>query len=147
MFTTTYALLVLTPIVYNSKDNGISTTCINQLNKYNSMANDCKNDKCKDVFTESFIEDVRTNCQENDIEKGLFEQIESTYLFNSISNLEVEGVNCSLYSVNLGQSIESRCKCMKKTIEYLENYIKEHKNSILTNSIDEFKSEINEACL
>ncbi|KAG4099615.1 hypothetical protein H8356DRAFT_1666088 [Neocallimastix lanati (nom. inval.)] len=111
------------------------------------MANDCKNDKCKDVFTESFIEDVRTNCQENDIEKGLFEQIESTYLFNSISNLEVEGVNCSLYSVNLGQSIESRCKCMKKTIEYLENYIKEHKNSILTNSIDEFKSEINEACL
>ncbi|ORX76489.1 hypothetical protein BCR32DRAFT_329331 [Anaeromyces robustus] len=146
--TASYALMVLAPIVYNKKDMEISENCNTQLNQYNTMVNDvCKDDeKCQNVFTESFVENVRNNCNGNDMEKKLFEQIESTYLFNSISQLEVDGVNCSIYSVNLGQSIESRCACMKKVIEYLEDYTTQHENSILTESITDFKLEISEYC-
>jgi hypothetical protein len=138
--------MVLAPIVYNTKENSISANCINQLKKYNSIVSNCKDDICNEAFTESFVEDARTNCGENDIEKKLFEQIESTYLFNSISKFEVDGINCSLYSVNFGQSIESRCKCMEKVIKYLEQYTTKYRNSILTDSIVDFKKEITEYC-
>jgi len=141
-----YALMIIPPIVYNEKDENISKNCLSQLEKYNNIVNNCDNDSCKDVFTDVFIEETRKGCTEGDIEKKLFEQIESTYLFNSVSELEVDGVKCSIYSVNLGQSIESRCACMKKMIEYLEKYTNEHQNSILSDSIEEFKEEISESC-
>jgi len=140
------AFLVLSPIVYNKNDGDISESCHQYLQKYNEMVNDCEDDKCKDDFSEIFIESVRDGCNENEIDKKVFEQIESTFLFNSVSQLEVEGVSCSIYSVNLGQSIESRCACMKKMISYLEEYTTKHENSILTSSIEEFKSEIAYIC-
>ncbi|OUM69707.1 hypothetical protein PIROE2DRAFT_57256 [Piromyces sp. E2] len=146
MITLSYAFLVLTPIVYNKKDGDVSESCNQYLQKYNEMVNDCLNDKCKDDFSESFIESVRDGCNGNEIDKKIYEQIESTYLFNSVSQLEVDGVNCSIYSVNIGQSIESRCACMKKMIDYLEEFTTKHENSILTSSIEEFKSEISDIC-
>jgi len=146
MLTLSYALMILPPLIYNKKDGDISDTCLNQINQYNSMVSDCKNDECKNDFSESFVEQARKDCSNNDIEKSLFEQIESSYLFNAISDIEVDGVKCSLYSVNLGQSIESRCNCMKKVIDYLENYTSQYENSILVDSIADFKSEISESC-
>jgi len=146
MLSASYALMILPPIVYDAKDNKISDSCLTQLEKYNKMVNDCVDDSCKDTFTDVFIEEARKGCIEGEIEKKMFEQIESSYLFNSVSELEVDGVKCSLYSVNLGQSIESRCACMKKMIEFLEKYTSEHQNSILTDSINEFKEEISVSC-